>query len=157
MRPSCLSQFYPQPQFIALRDASGPRAHIVKGAYLLQEGLCNSLPQYQKEDDADWWLVMDKNGKSAVKTTNCKVQNSGGCEGVSVEKGLVLPIMAKNWKVHDGRKQLLQPDVVVFAMVCPTPPSLNSFYFSSTMYSRPQQPVHLRKNPRVFSRAHSNG
>jgi len=84
---------------------------------LLQEGLFNGSPQFQKEDDPNLWLAMDKNGKWAVKTSESKKANDKKCSCRCVVQGLLLPVLAKEWLVGDGQNLILQPEVVVSDLV----------------------------------------
>jgi len=84
---------------------------------LLLEDLCNGFPQYQKEDAAGEWLVMNKDGKWAVKNTEEKDDNGESCHCYCAKKGLPLPNMAQEWSVHDGSRHVVQFRVVVSAPV----------------------------------------
>ena len=102
-----------------MRGASGPNAPLINGFYLLREGSYNSFPVYQKEDDPDKWLVVDKDECWAVKVARSKEANDGACKCYLVGKRRLLPTMGDMWKVHDGSKHVDQPEVVASAQVSP--------------------------------------
>ena len=99
---------------------------MINGAYLLREGLFNGSPQYQKEDDKDEWLVKHEN-RVWVVITKLKEAFKSECYSedkideayfsFSVDIGLPLPHMAKEWKVFDGSALIIQPEVAVSALV----------------------------------------
>jgi len=112
---------HPQPKFIAIRGASGSDSHNINGAYFLREGLINGLPQYQKEDNENNWLVMDKVGNWAVTYTSNKEDNDGQCICHCVKKDMLLPHMTKEWSALDDGVMVLQAEMAVSALVLSLP------------------------------------
>ena len=99
----------------------------------------NHRPLYQKGDDPNEFLLCAKNTTWMVTNrVGMEKNDSSGC-GTSVEKGLLHPILARQWKVSNGSKFQVQAAVVASALVGPPDPPLQAPRPTST--PRPTSPT----------------